>query len=109
MPQPEKSPQKNSDHQLQNRDNQCLRWELRASPFPPKDGMIVSRPSRYPTDGLKFTGIDFPTPVSQINKLKKQTLQLAVNVLGWEKERVIVKWPSERGKITENRPDVDTE
>jgi len=58
--------------------------------------MIVPRPSRYPTDGLKFTGIEFPMPVSQIYKLNKKNPKLGRNVFGWEKERVIVKWLSEK-------------
>jgi len=39
-------------------------------------------------DGLNFTGIDIPTPVSQINKLEKQNPHLAINVFSWEKDRV---------------------
>jgi len=59
--------------------------------------MNVSRPSRYPTeDGLKFTGIDLPTPVSQINKLQKQNPHLAINVFGLENERVIMHRLSEK-------------
>jgi len=46
------------------------------------------RPSRYPTeDGLNFTGIDFPTHASQINKLEEQNPSLAINAFGWEKDR----------------------
>jgi len=57
----------------------------------------VARPSSYPTeDGLNFTGIDFPTPVKQINKLEKQNPNLAINVFGWEEERVIVHRLSEK-------------
>ena len=43
---------------------------------------------------MNFTGIDFPTPVSQINKLEKQNTSLAINVFGWEKESVIGHWLS---------------
>ena len=56
----------------------------------------MTRTSGYPTeDGLNFTGIDFPTPVSQINKLEKQNPKLAINVFGWENDRVIVHGISE--------------
>jgi len=76
---------------IQNRDNQCLRWALHAALFPAAEGKKVERTSSYPTeDGLNFTGIDFPTPVSQIDKLEKQNPNLAINVFGWENEHVIV-------------------
>ena len=68
---------------VKNRDNQCLRWALRAALFPAPRGTQVSRTSSYPTeDGLNFTGIDFPTPVSQIDRLERQNLNLAINVFG---------------------------
>jgi len=57
----------------------------------------VSRPSSYPTnDGLNFEGIDFPTPVSQIDRLERQNPNLAINVIGWDKEQVIVHRISEK-------------
>lgn len=57
--------------------------------------------SSYPVeDGLNFTGIGFPTPISQIIKLERQTLHLAINVFGWEKEWLIVHRLSEKeGRI----------
>jgi len=64
---------------------------LRAALFPAEDGEKVTRTSSYPTeDGLNFKGIDFPTPVKQIDKLEKQNLYLAINVFGWEKDSVIM-------------------
>ena len=61
---------------IQNRDNQCLRWALRAALFPAPRG----RTSGYPTeDRLNFAGIDFPTPVSQIDRLERQNRNLAIN------------------------------
>ena len=68
---------------IQNRDNECLRWALRAALFPAPRGRNPIRPSSYPTeDGLNFTGIDLPTPVSQIDRLERQNLNLAINVFG---------------------------
>ena len=59
--------------------------------FPPIDGMNVLRPLRYLTeDRLNFTGIEFLTPISQINKLEKQNPKLAINVFRWEKDCIIV-------------------
>ena len=83
---------------IQNRDNQCLRWALRAALFPAPRGKNPIRPSSYPTeDGLNFTGIDFPTPVSQIDRLERQNLNLAINMFRWENERVVVYRISEKG------------
>ena len=83
---------------IQNKDNQCLRWAIRAALFPAPQGLNPYRTSSYPTeDGLNFAGIDFPTPVSQIDKLERQNPNLAINVFGWEKERVIVHRLSEKG------------
>ena len=82
----------------QNSDNQCLRWALRAALFPAPRGRNPTRTSSYPTeDGLDFTCIDFPTPVSHIHRLERQNPNLAINVFGWEKERVIVHRLSEKG------------
>ena len=83
---------------IQNKDNECLRWAIRAALFPAPQGLNPYRTSSYPTnDGLNFAGIDFQTPVSQIDKLERQNPNLAINVFGWEKERVIVHRLSEKG------------
>ena len=63
---------------------------LRAALFPAPRSRDPVRPSSYPTgDSLNFTGIDFPTPVSQINRLERQNQNLAINVFGWENEKVV--------------------
>ena len=86
---------------IQNRDNECLRWSLRAALFPALRGRNPIRPSSYPTeDGLNFTGIDFPTPVSQIDRLERQNPNLAINVFGWENGHVVVHRISEKGGET---------
>ena len=101
MPLPKKLQNKKAIINVQNTDNHCLRWALRAALFPPPRGVKVTRTSSYPTeDGLNFTGIDFPTPVSQIGRLERQNENLAINVFGWENERVIVHRISEKGGET---------
>ena len=80
---------------VKNKDNMCLRWALRAHLFPARTH--VDRPSSYPTnDGLNFAGIDFPTPVLQIDRLERQNPNLAINVFGWDKNQVIVHRISEQ-------------
>ena len=97
---PKKLKNKKAILNIQNRDNQCLRWALRVALFPAPQGLNPKRTSSYPTeDGLDFTGIDFPTPVSQIDKLERQNPNLAINMFGWEKERVIIHRLSEISRI----------
>ena len=99
MPLPPKLKNKKAILNIQNRDNECLRWAIRAALFQPRGDM--RRTSSYPTeDGLNFTGIDFPTPVSQIDRLERQNLKLAINVFGWENGRVVVHRISEKGGKT---------
>ena len=106
MPLPVKLKNKKAILNIQNRDNQCLRWSIRAALFSAPRGRNPQRPSSYPTnDGFNFTGIDFPTPVSQIDKLERQNLNLAINVFGWDKEQVIVHRISENdGNIPRTTP-----
>ena len=81
---PKKLKNKKAIINVQNRDDECLRWALKAALFPPPPGVKVTRTSSYPTEnGLDFTGIDFPTPASQIDRLEKQNPNLAINVFGW--------------------------
>ena len=94
---PEKLKSKKAVLNMQNRDNMCLRWAIRAALFPAQRGLNPQRTSSYPTnDGLNFEGINFPTPVSQIDKLERQNPNLALNVFGWENEQVIVHRISEK-------------
>ena len=101
MPLPKKLQNKKAIINMQNTDNHCLRWALRAALFPAPRGAKVTRTSSYPTEhGLNFTGIDFPIPVSQIDRLERQNPNLAINVFGWEKGQVVVNGTSEKGGET---------
>ena len=72
---------------IQNRDNQCLRWAFRAALFNPRGDM--RRTSSYPTeDGLDFTGIDFPTPVHRLIDLKDRTRILRLTYLDGRKSKL---------------------
>jgi len=50
MPLPEKLKNKKAVLNIQNRDNQCLRWAVRAALFPAPRGRNPQRPSSYPTN-----------------------------------------------------------
>ena len=83
---------------VQNRDNECLKWALRAALFPV--GKDAQRPSKYPVnDGIDYKGINFPTPVGQIGKLEAQNRNLAINVFGWENNRVSVHRVSKKKRM----------
>ena len=91
MPLPKKLINKKAIINIQNRDDQCLRWSIRAALYPALKVKNPIRTSSYPTeDGLNFAGMDFPTPFSHIDKVERQNPNLAINVFGWENERVIV-------------------
>ena len=53
---------------VQNRDNECLKWSLRAALFPPKNGKDAQRPSKYPV----VDGIDFPSRLKSL-RLRTET------------------------------------
>jgi len=91
LPLPAKLAKKKAIINVKNKGNECLKLALRAALFPPKDGKNPQRPSKYPVnDGINYVGIDFPTPVEQIEKLEAQNPKLAINVFGWENDCVIV-------------------
>ena len=91
LPLPANLAKKKAIINVKNRDNECLKWALRATLFPPKDGKDPQRPSKYPVnDGINYRGIDFPTLVKQIEKLEAQNANLAINIFGWEDNCVIV-------------------
>ena len=70
LPTPEKLASKKAIINVKNRDNECLKWALRAALFPAKEGKNPNRTSSYPIkDGINYKGIAFPTPVSQMDQL----------------------------------------
>ena len=87
---------------VKNKDDNCLRWALRSALANPALPHHPERTTWYSNeDGLDFTGIDAPTPVSQIPKVKRQN-NLAINVFGWEKGVIIhhiSKQPGEMPRI----------
>ncbi|XP_078356312.1 uncharacterized protein LOC144641138 [Oculina patagonica] len=99
LPLPANLAKKKAIINVQNRDNKCLKWALRAALFPPSDGKNPQRTSKYPfNDGVNYKGIVFPTPVKQIDKLEAQNSNLAINVFGWEDNLVIVHRISRKEK-----------
>jgi hypothetical protein len=64
-------------------DNHCLKWSLLASKFTAIRN--PQRPTKYKPfwGSLDFTGIDSPTPLTQIKKVERQN-GLAINVFGYD-------------------------
>ena len=76
-----------------------MKWAIRAELFPPQDGKNPQRPSKYPVDdGIDYTGIEFPTPIKQIDRLEMQNEFLAINVFGCERNNVVVYRISKKEK-----------
>ena len=101
LPIPTKLKNKKAVMNVRNKDNECLKWGVRSAMFPPPEGKNPNRPSSYPVnDGINWSGIVFPTPVKQIDKLEAQNENLAINVFGWENENdcVIVHRISKKEK-----------
>ena len=88
IPTPSKLRSKQAIINVKNRDDQCLRWALRAALFPVQ--VHVDRPGSYQVeDGLDFTGIDFPTPLHQISRVERLN-NLTNNVFGWRNYKTVI-------------------
>ena len=84
LPLPASLAKKKAIINVRNKDNECLKWAIRAALFPVENGQHAQRPSKYSEeDGIDYTGVDFPTPIKQIDKLEAQNEFLAINVYGW--------------------------
>ena len=58
---------------VKNKDDRCAVWTILAAIFPVAKN--PQRPSKYSQDhGFDFTGIDYPTPISQISRIEKQKI-----------------------------------
>ena len=71
---------------MKNKDDQCLRWAIKAALFPAE--VHPERTSKYPKDadeGLDFKGISFPTPLNQIPYVESLN-NIGINVLGYNEE-----------------------
>ena len=91
LPLPANMAKKKAIINMENRDSECLEWALRAAIYPAPKGKKTNRPSSYQVnDGINYEGINFPTPVKQIDKLEAQNRSLTINVFGWENNFVIV-------------------
>ena len=69
---------------VKNEDQECLKWALLSCLHPAKKN--PQRVNKYMQfKELNFTGIEFPTPLSQMPKVE-QLNNLAINVFGYSKQ-----------------------
>ena len=69
------------------RDNECLKWSIRTALFCAPKGKNLCRITSYTIeDGINYSGIAFPTPLKDIDKLEAQNEDIALNVFGWNVE-----------------------
>ena len=84
MPLPKFIQSKKAVVNIKNKDYKCLRWVMKAAKFPVE--VYPERPSKYPKDtddGFDFTGISFPTPLTEIPKVETQN-NARINVFGYD-------------------------
>ena len=69
---------------VKNNDQQCLKWTLLSALHPVEHGSHPDRLLKYIAhdNKLNFTGIDFPTPLSQIPEVEHLN-NLSINVFGY--------------------------
>ena len=66
------------------RDNMCFKWAVTSAVFPrKKDPQRLDDEMRRNSVRLNWDGIDFPTPLSQINQFEKQN-PYSINVYEWD-------------------------
>ena len=69
---------------VKNEDNKCLKWALLSALHPAKkDPQRVNKYMQFKE--LRFTGVDFPVPLSQMPKVERLN-NLAINVFGYSKQ-----------------------
>ena len=69
---------------VENEDNKCLKWALLSCLHPAKKN--PQRVNKYMQfKELRFTGVDFPVPLSQMPKVERLN-NLAINVFGYSKQ-----------------------
>lgn len=81
---------------MKNNGNGYSRVTIKSALFPATKN--VDRLSSYPIDdidGLNFDGVTYPTPLKEWDKIEKQN-NIAVNVYGWEKGKVVIYKISKR-------------
>ena len=81
-------------------DNKCFLWAIRSALYPVEQN--PERPSKYPTDDLDWSGVEFPVPITGIDEFEENN-NLAINVYG-EREQTIVPLRISKSAGDKNTP-----
>ena len=72
---------------IKNADNQCFKQCITRAPKPvKKDPQRITRFIRARSEQLNWSNINFPMKLTDISKCEKQNENIAVNVLGYERD-----------------------
>ena len=65
-------------------DNECFKWAVTSAVYPRKvHPERLNAEMRKNSEKLDWTGIDFPTPLNQIERFEKRN-SYSINVFGWD-------------------------
>lgn len=70
----------------QNSDQQCFKWAILARHVMGNNKTIVTENYTSLEDNYNFSGLSFPTPITEIKIFEKNNLNTSVNVYGLKKE-----------------------
>lgn len=69
---------------VKNEDNECFKWAITSAVFPQKTHPErMNAELRANSETFDWTGIDFPTPLNQIDHFERSN-GLSINVFGWD-------------------------
>ena len=91
IPLPDFIARKHAVVNVQNRDQQCLKWSILACLHPGKENMMHrERLYHYVKykDELNMKGVSFPTPLSQIALVERNN-NLSINVFGYDEKDLV--------------------
>eukprot|EP01052_Picozoa_sp_SAG31_P050225 SAG31_NODE_11366_length_1038_cov_1.595314_1_plen_278_part_00 len=85
---------------VKNKDHECFKWSLLASQFPAKkDGERVSKYVEH-QEKLDFTGISYPTPLTDLPKFERRN-KISINVFGYSEKKgsYLLQKSKEQGEL----------
>lgn len=74
---------------IKNEDHKCFLWSILAALHPSQENPHYISHYRWYEHSLNLTGIEFPTPLSKVEKVEKQN-DLSINVFGYEEGHVFL-------------------
>ena len=86
---------------MKNEDEKCFKWCATRACFPvEKNAERISEELRKHAETLDWSGLSFPTPLSDISKFERRNPGLAVNVFGFEDGHIFpLKISEVKGKM----------